>query len=107
MNTFDVSAPSNWVPVVGVEHPDLTVSNAAKTLEDDQTFNDKTERIFMTVEDQPVRITFDGSAPVGGSHGHRYVAGSTFTLRKAMARAVKIIRDGASDAKCTITECYF
>jgi len=103
-NVFGVGAESNWVPTRGVQQSDLTIGDSVVQLIDGAAFAEKTRAVLVSIEDAPVRMTWDDSDPVGGSHGHRWVAGTVLRMHKEAARMAKFIRDGASDATATITE---
>jgi hypothetical protein len=102
MNNVRVSnLDSALVPSVGVSMQQITVSNAVKRF---AALNGLTTVVKVTVASQPIRVTFDGTDPVGGTTGHYYAANANDTWSKTMAAAAKMIRDGGSDAEVSMTE---
>ena len=56
-----------------------------------------TTHVYWTVHDNPIRVTFDDSAPTT-TNGHVIAAGASGTWKKESVVAAKFIRDGASSA---------
>jgi hypothetical protein len=79
----------------------ITVSNAVKQI---TALNRLTHAVKITVSSQPLRVTFDGTDPVGGTTGHYYAANTNDVWSAAMAAAAKMIRDGGSDGYISVTE---
>jgi len=73
----------------------LAVSSSVVSLE---SLNVKTRGIKWVLEGANVRVTFDGSDPVAGSHGFLLQDKSTYDWSKALAQAAKFVREGGSDA---------
>jgi hypothetical protein len=59
--------------------------------------------VYVSIESQPCRITFDGSTPTTAT-GHLYAAGTSEAWTKKQAAAAKFIRSGGSDAVVHATE---
>jgi len=89
------------VPTPSVSMQQHTVTNAVKQLD---SLNATTTAVKITVASQPIRVTFDGTDPVGGTTGHYYAANANDTWSRAMAAAAKMIRDGGSDGYVSATE---
>jgi len=90
------------VPTGGVaDQPLLTVSNSAISLA--SSYDTKTRYIVLDVQDQDVRVTYDGSNPTT-SNGHVLAAGTSYTWAKETALAAKVIRAGGTDAKIAQSE---
>jgi hypothetical protein len=60
-------------------------------------FTGKTTHVLVSVGPQPVRVTFDGSAPTA-SNGHYWPAGQQAVLNRSLATAARFIRQGATDS---------
>ena len=100
-NQVQANAFHEMIPVAGVAHRNLTVSNTALALV--APLNEKTRYVLVSVNTEGVRVTFDGSAPTS-TDGHLLAAGSERLLSREMAVALKMIRSGGTDANVTVTE---
>ena len=60
--------------------------------------------VFWTLTGAAAYVTFDGSAPVGGTNGHLIAQGSSSVWSKEMATAAKWIREGGTSARLHISE---
>jgi hypothetical protein len=70
------------------------------------TPDDETTHYLISVQTNPVMVTFDGSDPTA-SNGHLYAAGYGDFWTKQMAIKARWIRQGASDAAVQATPfCY-
>ena len=72
---------------------DVTVDDTVKQL---GALPGDTAAVFVSVDTQPIIVTFDGTDPAAGN-GHVYAAGATGTWSKELALAAKITRQGGSD----------
>ena len=84
------------VPTPGVNDQTLSVADSAVPF--GTAFNELTKYIVLDVQPADVRVTYDGSAPVGGSsspNGHLLFAGRSYTWAKKTAEAAKFIREGS------------
>lgn len=88
-------------PTPNVSMQQITVSTAVKQL---AALNRQTCAVKITVASQAIRVTFDGTDPVGGTTGHYYAANANDVWSAAMAAAAKMIRDGGSDGAVSATE---
>ncbi len=88
-------------PTPSVSMQQVTVSNAVKQF---AAFSRLTHGVKITVSSQAIRVTFDGTDPVGGTTGHYYAANANDVWSVAMATAAKMIRDGGSDGYISATE---
>jgi len=85
-------------PVAGVLDEALTVDDTEGGLQLDATvWTSATRYVLIQVQDNPVRVTFDGSAPTA-TNGFRYVANQIAEWSVPLARVAKFIREGAGDA---------
>ena len=66
--------------------------------------NAGTVAVKVTVATAAIRVTFDGTAPVGGTTGHYYAANTSDIWSKQMAAAAKMIKDGGSAGAVSVTE---
>jgi len=84
----------------------LSSSDTSQTLTVDATaggvqlsaFSADTTQVYVSVQDQAVRVTFDGSAPTT-SHGHTLEVGYQELWSKDLATAAKFIRDNGTDGQ--------
>ena len=92
------------VPTAGVNDQTLSVANSAVPF--GTAFNASTKYIVLDVQTADVRVTYDGSAPVGGAspNGHLLFAGRSYTWAKATAEAARFIRDGSVSATIHASE---
>lgn len=85
---------------------DTAISTTAKTLIDVGfaiTQIDNTIRMRLTVEGQPVRYRYDGTAPTA-SEGHPLIATDELIISgQQNIEQFQIIRSGASDATIRVT----
>ena len=81
-------------PMAGVAAQSITVSNAVVQL---AALNENTVAVQLQVQDQPVRISFDGVNPTT-TLGFVYAANSVLTISAQAAAAMKMIRSGGTDA---------
>ncbi len=88
-------------PTPDVSMQQITVSTTVKQL---SALNSNTHCVKITVASQAIRVTFDGTDPVGGTTGHYYAANASDVWSKAAATAAKMIRDGGSDGAISVTE---
>jgi len=58
---------------------------------------------MLQVQAQPVRITYDDSAP-SATEGFRYDANATLMLSAAAAAGIKLIREGGTSATVYVQE---
>jgi len=93
------NAQETWEPIAGSQQK-LTVSDSVVQLSGTSA---ACVLVYVTVEGQAARITFDGSDPTGTT-GHLYAAGTSEVWTKKQAAAAKFIRDGGSDAIVHATE---
>jgi hypothetical protein len=103
MNAIVVSGLDNWRPVPGVEHDDVTVGGTAVGIGD---LNKAAKKILITVEDAPVIVTYNGTTP-SASNGSVYLPQTVLALGRQMARAMKAIRYGSTNARLHVEECQF
>ena len=66
--------------------------------------NAQTCAVKITVATAAIRVTFDGTTPVGGTTGHYYAANTSDIWSKQMAAAAKMIKDGGSAGAVSATE---
>jgi len=66
--------------------------------------NASTCAVKITVATAAIRVTFDGTTPVGGTTGHYYAANANDVWSKGMAAAAKMIKDGGSAGEISATE---
>lgn len=66
--------------------------------------NSATVAVKVTVATAAIRVTFDGTTPVGGTTGHYYAANANDVWSKQMATAAKMIKDGGSAGAVSATE---
>lgn len=116
-NLSAIFVTQGTLPVMGFES--LTVSNTSKALtasvyvtttnsgsktESQQSLNRVTAtKAFITVEAQPIRVRFDGTAP-DASTGHLFSAGDTIWLvDQTQIVNFHAIRSGGSDGTINIT----
>jgi hypothetical protein len=71
------------------------------------TLNADTKAVKITVATAAIRVTFDGTTPVGGTTGHYYAANASDTWSRAMAAGAKMIKDGGSAAEVSATEVSY
>lgn len=88
-------------PTPSVSMQQLTVSTVVLQF---TAFSQQTCAVKITVASQAIRVTFDGTDPVGRTTGHYYAANANDVWSKAMAKAAKMIRDGGSDGAVSATE---
>jgi predicted nucleic acid-binding protein len=88
MTMFMANALHNYSPVTGVTHADEAIGAEAAILA--VALNEKTELVMMTPT-KAIQVTFDGTAPVTGTHGVVFAANVTQTLNRKMADAMKWI----------------
>jgi hypothetical protein len=70
----------------------LSVVGAAQSL---AALNAQTTHVLITVDGEPVRVTFDGSAPTA-TNGHYWPAGKEEVLTKELAALMRVIRQTAA-----------
>lgn len=63
-----------------------------------------TTHVFITVHDADIRVTFDSSAPVGGSNGHLLLENSSAIWPAALAAAAKFIRNASTSAVVHVSQ---
>jgi len=100
MRTYDLS---NLIPTPGVADQNLTVSDTALQL---AALNDNTKHVLVTVATQPIRVTFDDSAPTT-TNGHYWAAGQERVLKREAAVAMKVIRATGSDGELHASEMTY
>lgn len=93
---------SNVYPTASGSDELLAVSTSAVALTT-TGWKDATTHVLLTVGAQPIRVTFDGSAPTA-SNGHYWPSGKEALVTKATAKAARFIRAGASDSDVHATE---
>ncbi len=81
---------SNVFPTVGATDQLLAVSSTAVALTN-TGWIDATTHVLLTVGVNPIRVTFDGSAPTA-SNGHYWTAGREVLVPKATAKVARFIR---------------
>ena len=91
---------SEMYPNAGVSEQELTVSTSVVSFD---AFNELTTHVLITVNDEGVRVKFDGTDPTTSS-GHALAAGTQKIWDRTLAGAAKFIRDGDSDATIYLTE---
>jgi len=85
-------------PVVGHTDQTLAVGNASVSF---GAFSANCKYVVLDVQTADVRVTYDGSAPVGGTsspNGHLLFAGRSYTWAVETARAAKFIESSTTDA---------
>lgn len=81
-------------------HQSLTVSSSAVAL---PSIPEDAAGALITVEDQPIRATWDGTTPTS-SVGHKYIDGDAFAIAsRADLLRFRAIRSSSSDATLQIT----
>tara|TARA_R100001163_G_scaffold57980_1_gene46130 strand:+ start:2904 stop:3221 length:318 start_codon:yes stop_codon:yes gene_type:complete len=80
-----------------------TIGSSAANLTNSATFNDRTKYIALDVQDNPVRVRFDGTDPTT-SVGHLLQKNQSYTFSVATAKVARFIRDGSSDGKIFASE---
>jgi len=94
-------------PTTGVTDQTLTVDSTAGGVQFGTAFNSLTRYIVLDVQIADVRVTYDNSAPVGGTsspNGHILFAGRSYTWSKQAATAAKFIRSGGVSATIHASE---
>ena len=66
-------------------------------------FDSATNYVYVNVQDQSARVTFDGSAPTT-TNGHVFAAGYQELWSVSLATAAKFIRDDGADAVVHATQ---
>ncbi len=87
------SSPLASMESAGVDQQ-LTVSTSAVPL---AAFPALTTQLYVNVQDQAVRVTFDGSAPTT-TNGHVFASGYQELWSVSLATAAQFIRDNGTDA---------
>ena len=89
-------------PTTGVTDQSLAVADSA--VQFGTAFNSLTKYVVLDIQTADVRVTYDGSDPVGGSNGHILFAGRSYTWSKEAAAAAKFIRNGGTSASIHASE---
>jgi hypothetical protein len=94
-------------PNMGAAHEGpLTVGAAAATLESllaGGAIHAQTQKVVVTIEAQPVRLTLNGTTPTA-TLGFNLIAGTVIELSRAEAEGAKFIRAGATDATVQVAQ---
>ena len=91
------------VPTVDVVDQGFAVSDSIVAL---GALDTLTRYVRVSIDTQPVRVTFDGSDPAA-ANGHLLAAGFSQTWSKVMADAAQFIRSGGDDGYLHATELTF
>ncbi len=91
------------VPNPGVADQRLTVSTAPVSL---AALDADTKVLLVSVEDQAIRYTIDGSTPTT-TNGHVWAAGGESYFSYSFASAMQCIRDDGSDATLHVSELIY
>jgi len=65
-------------------------------------FADSTTHVLLNVAAADVRVTVDGSDPVGGATGQLWLNGTTMLLNKKLVARLKFIRNAAINLVVTM-----
>lgn len=104
IGTVQVSdAAHNLVPNSTEADQALTVDATAGGVQLSALHADTTH-VFITVHDADIRVTFDSSAPVGGSNGHLLLENSSAIWPAALAAAAKFIRNASTSAVVHVSQ---
>ena len=88
MTMFMANALHNYIPVPSVTHADEAIGAEAAVLA--VALNEETELVMLTPT-KAIQVTFDGTAPLTGTHGLVFAANVTQTLNREMVKAMKWI----------------
>ena len=83
----------------------LTASKYTASGEVDSVKMGKARQALITVDTAEVRVTLNGTDPVGGTTGHKLAVDDTLILSFEMMTKFKVTRDGGSNAAIQVT--YF
>lgn len=101
MNNVRVSNQDNaLIPTYGATMQQVAVDGAVQL----GALKTETTVVKITVATAAIRVTFDGTTPVGGTTGHYYAANASDIWSKTMAAAAKMIKDGGSAGAVSATE---
>ena len=95
---------SSLVATPGATDQGITVADTAIALGD--LTAEATTHVLVTVSDQPIRVTFDGSDPTT-SNGHYWAAAKEEVLTRELAAVMKMIRATGSSGYLHATELTY
>ena len=91
-------------PNPGVTGQLLIVDDTVGGVQFAQPFHPNTTYVTFDVQEADAYATLDGTAPTITPNGHKMYDTRNYTWTTAMARDVKFIRSGGTDAKIYATE---
>lgn len=103
MNARIANGPMQLIPNGTVAMRTVTASSSSINLINTTALNASTRHIFWTLTGGNARFTIDGSTP-NATTGHQIQVGSSGCWSAVWANAVKVIREGGTDAVFTISE---
>jgi hypothetical protein len=103
MNVLVVNDLHMLVPVAGVVHDVVTVSNSAKALTTDVSIDEGCRVVRLQVQGAALRARWDGTDP-DASTGFLWSANETKDLPASLAKSIKWIRATGSDATVVVAQ---
>lgn len=109
--TYDLAASESSQPTLAspattvVSSHSLALTGAATTLGTSITFDSTTKLVRISFAGAgDVRITYDGTTPVGGSIGEVWFKGGFLEINKTIAEDIQVIKDSTTNSSLYVTE---
>lgn len=105
-NARIVNGPMQVIPNGTVASRQVTVSNSAISVINTTALDSNTTHVWYSLTGGNIRIQIDGTNPTT-TVGHQIANGTNGIWSNTFAKAVKAIREGATDGVLQISQCNY